>query len=56
MKLETENTSVAHCAASTYQHFDQEYDFPEANPLSELPRAFELISEDDPKQSHQKKR
>jgi hypothetical protein len=37
---------------STYQHkqhYDQEYDFPKADPLSAPPRAFELIPEADPK-------
>jgi hypothetical protein len=35
-------------AMSTYQHHDQEYDFPEADPLFEPPKAFELIPEADP--------
>ena len=32
---------------STYQHHDQEYDFPEADPLFEPPKGFELIPEAD---------
>ena len=35
---------------STYQHHDQEYDLPEADTLSEPPRALELNPEVDPKQ------
>ena len=35
---------------STYQHNDQEYDIPKADPLSAPPRVFELIPEVDPKQ------
>jgi hypothetical protein len=30
-------------AMSTYQHYYQEYDFPKSDPLSEPPRAFEMI-------------
>ena len=41
-------------ATSTYQHYNQEYNFPEADPLSEPPRAFELIPEADPKQSRRR--
>ena len=37
-------------ATSTYQHFDQEYDFPEADPLFEPSKAFKLIPDADPKQ------
>jgi hypothetical protein len=38
-------------ATSTYQHYDQEYDFPEADPLfAPPPRAFDVIPEADPKQ------
>lgn len=33
-----------------YQHYDQEYDFLEADPLFAPPRAIELIPETDPKQ------
>jgi hypothetical protein len=43
---------------STYQHnqhYNQEYDFPKADPLSATLRAFELIPEADPKQRHQRK-
>jgi hypothetical protein len=40
---------------STYQHYDQEYDFPEADPMSEPLREFELIPEVDPKQ-HRRRR
>jgi hypothetical protein len=32
-----------------YQHYDQEYDFPESDPLFVPPRAIELIPETDPK-------
>ena len=37
-------------AMSTYQHYDQEYDFPEADPLSAPLGAIELIPKADPKQ------
>jgi hypothetical protein len=43
-------------AMSTYQHFNQEYNFPEVDTLSEPPRAFELIPEDDLKQRRRRKR
>jgi L-ascorbate metabolism protein UlaG (beta-lactamase superfamily) len=32
-----------------YQHYDQEYDFPESDPFFVSPRAIELIPEADPK-------
>ena len=35
---------------STYQHYDQEYNFSEADSLSTPPRAFKLIPEANPKQ------
>ena len=38
-----------------YQHYDQEYDFPEADPLFAPPRAIELIPEADPKHRRQKR-
>ena len=38
-------------AMSTYQHYDQEYDFPKVDPLfAPPPRAFDLIPDVDPKQ------
>ena len=40
---------------STYQRYDQEYNFPEANPLSEPPKAIELIPEADPKQRRRRR-
>jgi hypothetical protein len=43
-------------ATSTYQHYDQEYDFPEADPLfAPPPRALDLIPEADPKQCHRRR-
>ena len=42
-------------ATSTFQHYDQEYDLPEADPLSEPPRAFELIPKADPKQRRRRR-
>ena len=33
----------------THQHYDQEYNFPESDPLFVPPRAIELIPEADPK-------
>jgi hypothetical protein len=40
---------------STYQHYDQEYDFPKADPSSAPSRAFELIPEANPKQRHRRR-
>ena len=38
-------------ATSTYQHYDQKYDFPEVDPLfGTPPRTIELIPVGDPKQ------
>ena len=37
-------TAVSH---QNYQYYDQEYDFPESDPLFVPPRAMELISEAD---------
>ena len=37
-------------ATSTYHHYDQVYDFPEVDPLSQPPSESELIPEADPKQ------
>ena len=40
---------------STYQQFDQEYNFPDVDPLfAPPPRAFDLIPEADPKQRHRR--
>jgi hypothetical protein len=36
-------------AMVTHQHYDQEYDLPESDPLFVPPRAFELIPEADSK-------
>ena len=38
-----------------YQHYDQEYDFPKADPLFAPPRAIKLIPEANPKQRWQKR-
>jgi hypothetical protein len=38
-----------------YQHYDQEYDFPRADPLFNLPRAIALIPEADPKHRRQRR-
>jgi hypothetical protein len=45
-KLLDIRTAVTH---QHYQHYDQEYDFPESDPLFLPPRAIELISEADKK-------
>ena len=42
---------------SIYQHFDQEYDFPEADRLfGPPPWTLDLIPEADPKQRHRRRR
>ena len=41
-------------AMSTYQHYDQEYDFPKEDPLfAPPPTTLDLIPEADPKQRRQ---
>jgi hypothetical protein len=43
-------------ATSTYQHYDQEYDFPEADPLfGPPPRTMDLIPEADQKQRRRRR-
>jgi hypothetical protein len=43
-------------ATSAYQHYDQEYDCPETDPLfTSPPRAFDLIPEADPKQRRRRR-
>jgi hypothetical protein len=39
----------------TYQHYNQEYNFTKADPLSAPPREFELIPEADPKQRRRRR-